>query len=137
MKIKTYLDSYLNIQTKRDFMLTAGARERLMKEPKPDLFASAIIVREFSRISYGHVEQEKFCFETWRTMLRRVPKKKIAIRLPFEVWFTAEKIYSHMYGSPTNFEERHKMILVLQRYLAYLISHGLLMLSCNESGVAK
>ena len=137
MKINTYMDSYFDVQTKRDFSLTPVVREQVLKAPQPDFYASALIIREFSRISYGHVEQEKFCFETWRTMLRRVPKKKIAIRLPFEVWFTAEKIYSHMYGSPTNFEERHKMILVLQRYLAYLISHGLLMLSCNESGVAK
>ena len=137
MKLKTYLDSYFDILTEREFRLTAGARECLMKAPDPNLYAAALIVKEFSRIRYGHVETERFSFEAWCTMLRRVPKKKTQLRLPIEVWLTAEKIYSHMYGSPNNLEERHKMILVLKRYLAYLISHGLLMLSCNKNEVSK
>ena len=137
MKLKTYLDSYIDTQTKREIRLTAGARGYLMKAPDPNLYAAAIIVKEFSRIRYGHVETERFSFEAWCTMLRRVPKKKTQISLPFEVWFTAEKIYTEMYGPAFNHAGWRKKILVTKRYLAYLISHGLLMASCNESEVSK
>ena len=137
MKIKTYFDSYIDILAEREFRLTAGARECLMKSPDPNLYAAALIVKEFSRIRYGHVGTERFSFEAWCTMLRRVPKKKTQIRLPSEVWFTAEQIYTDMYGSQNNLAGWRKKILVTKRYLAYLISHGLLMLSCDKSEVSK
>ena len=117
-----------------------GARLSLLKHSVGnDLFTSQLLIQEFHRIKIGEesIAKERRGFESWIKLMRHIPKKPVKVNLLRAIISTLEELYAKMYTTKKPKMDSEEELKVKKLFASYLISHGLLMLSCNESGVAK
>lgn len=148
MKIKTETayDLFLNNVSSEVLYMPEGTRLTLLKYTSGnDLFASSLLINELQRISIDEqsLAKERRGFESWVKYMKHIPKKPVCILMCQAMSDTFAELYFKMYGHTSDYSETEnqwkKRCKVTNRFIGFLISRGLLRISCNinESEVSK